>query len=540
LSAAATSELPALHAPLAREYDFVIVGGGTAGAVMARRLVERSDASVLVIEAGPSDVGIGAIDDASRWTALLRSDYDWGYNYAPTPYVDGRIIGIPRGKVLGGSSSINAMTWNRGHPRDYDAWEAAGATGWNFAAALPYFKRAEDWEGGETDLRGAGGPLRIERPRDPHPIARAMVEAAAALGVPVLDDINGPSNEGVAFSNLNAVDGVRWSASRGYLRPAAGRVNLTILTNSLAIKLGFEGRRCTTVTHLVEGAPRLTRAAQEVILCAGAIDTPRLLLMSGVGAAAELKRLGVSVISDLPGVGQNLQDHPLLMGINFAAREPLAPPRDNGGGCIVNWKSNASLPAPDLHAFMVQGRHAGPEILRAYDFPPDCFAISPGLMGSKSRGYLRLESAEPGSRIEIQPNFLREPSDRDALADAIGFCMDLAGTAPLSSLTLRPVSPNRRLSRQERAQFVRQACDTFFHTCGTCAMGTGEDAVVDPSLGVRGVDGLRIVDASVIPIIPSCNTNAPVVMIAERAADFVLGLVPGPQKQTTESVPAGV
>jgi choline dehydrogenase-like flavoprotein len=218
----------------------------------------------------------------------------------------------------------------------------------------------------------------------------------------------------------------------------------------------------------------------------------------------------------------------------------LAPPRDNGGGCIVNWKSNASLPAPDLHAFMVQGRHAGPEILRAYDFPPDCFAISPGLMGSKSRGYLRLESAEPGSRIEIQPNFLREPSDRDALADAIGFCMDLAGTAPLSSLTLRPVSPNHRLSRQERAHFVRQACDTFFHTCGTCAMGTGEGAVVDPSLGVRGVDGLRIVDASVIPIIPSCNTNAPVVMIAERAADFVLGLVPGPQKQTTESVPAGV
>jgi choline dehydrogenase len=238
------SELPAPHAPLTRAYDFIIVGGGTAGAVMARRLVERSDASVLLIEAGPSDIGIGAIDDASRWTGLLRSDYDWGYNYAPTPYVDGRIIGIPRGKVLGGSSSINAMTWNRGHPSDYDAWEAAGATGWKFASVLPYFKRAEDWEGGETDLRGAGGPLRIERPKDPHPIARAMVEAAAALGVPVRDDINGPSNEGVAFSNLNAVDGVRWSASRGYLRPVADRANLTVLTNSLATKLGFDGRRC--------------------------------------------------------------------------------------------------------------------------------------------------------------------------------------------------------------------------------------------------------------------------------------------------------
>ncbi len=533
------SEQPAPRARLAGEYDFIIVGGGTAGAVMARRLVERSAASVLLIEAGPSDVGIGAIDDASRWTALLRSGYDWGYNYAPAPYVDGRVIGIPRGKVLGGSSSINAMTWNRGHPSNYDAWEAAGAVGWNFAAVLPYFKRAEDWEGGETDLRGAGGPLRIERPKEPHPIARAMVEAAAVLGVPVLDDMNGPSNEGVAFSNLNAVGGVRWSASRGYLRPVTGRTNLTVLTNSLAIKLGFEGRRCRTVTHLVDGRPRPTRAAQEVILCAGAIDTPRLLLMSGIGGAAELKRLGVPAVSNLAGVGQNLQDHPLLMGVNFAAREPLAPPRDNGGGCVVNWKSGAGLAAPDLHAFMVQGRHAGPEILRAYDFPPDCFAVSPGLMGSKSRGYLRLESAAPGGSIEIQPNFLREPSDADALAGAIEFCMDLAGTAPLSSLTVRPVSPNRRLSRQERVKFVRQACDTFFHTCGTCAMGTDEAAVVDPSLRVRGVDGLRIADASVIPIIPSCNTNAPVVMIAERAADFVLGAVAWSQERIKESVPAG-
>ncbi|HTV35023.1 MAG TPA: GMC family oxidoreductase N-terminal domain-containing protein [Xanthobacteraceae bacterium] len=512
--------------PLAAEYDYVVVGGGSGGAVVARRLAERSDASVLLIEAGPSDVGVSAIDDAANWTALLRGEYDWGYDYAPTPHVNGRTIGIPRGRVLGGSSSINAMIWYRGHPSDYDGWAAAGATGWNFSAVLPYFKRAEDWEGGANTWRGAGGPLRIERPRDPHPLARAMLDAAAALGLPLIDDMNGASNEGATRPNLNACNGVRWSVARGYLRPVVERANLTVLTESLAIKLGFDGGRCVSVTHLVAGAPRVTRAAREIILCAGAIDSPRLLMISGIGPAAELMRLGVPVVIDLPGVGQNLQDHPLLMGVNFAPRAPLAPARDNGGGAIVNWKSRPDLPGPDLHAFVVQGPHAGPQIMREYSLPRDCFAISPGLMRSKSRGYMRLESAAPGGHIEIQPNFLCEPSDVQALAEGIEFCMELAAAPAFAGLLERPVAPDRRLSKREREAFVRQACDTFFHTCGTCAMGGDGDSVVDPSLRVRGVEALRIADASVIPVIPSCNTNAPVVMIAERAADFILGTVP--------------
>jgi len=512
---------PRAPVPLAGEYDFVIVGGGSGGAVVARRLAERSDATILLIEAGPTDIGVAAIDDAARWTSLLRGPYDWGYDYAPTPHINGRTIGIPRGRVLGGSSSINAMIWYRGHPSDYDAWEAAGASGWNFAAALPYFKRAEDWEGGASAWRGAGGPLRIERPRDPHSIALAMLDAAATLGIPIIDDMNGASNEGATLANLNTCDGVRWSVARGYLRPVMQRSNLTILTNSLAIKLGFEGKHCVSVTHLIEGVPRVTRASQEIILCAGAIDSPRLLMMSGIGHSSELKRLGVPVVSDLSGVGQNLQDHPLLMGVNFAAKAPLGPLRDNGGGSIINWKSKPDLPGPDLHTFVVQGSHAGPEIASDYQLPEDCIAISPGLMRSKSRGYMRLESAAPGSRI--------------ALTEGLEFCMDLAATPAFASLITRPVAPDRRLSKHEREIFVRQACDTFFHTCGTCAMGSSEQSVVDPSLCVRGVEGLRIADASVIPIIPSCNTNAPVVMIAERAADLILGAA-RPTKATTELI----
>ena len=502
-------------------YDYIVVGGGAGGCVAARRLAEDPDTSVLLIEAGPRDDD-PALHDLGAWTSLIGGPYDWGYSYAPSATVNNRRIPIPRGRVLGGSSSINAGTWYRGHPSDYDTWAASGAEGWGYEAVLPFFRRSEDWHAGATLQRGAGGPMRIEQPRAPHPIALAMLEAARHRGLPVIEDYNGASNEGATLTNLNMRGDRRWSTADGYLHTASDWPNLTVLTGSEATGLTFDRRRCVGVTHRVGGSLVTTRAAREVVLALGAIGTPRLLMLCGIGDPGALRRLGIPVRSALSGVGKNLQDHPLLMGINFRAHAPLGGRSGNGGGAQMNWRSHAALPAPDLHAFFVQGPHAGPEIAAAHDLSGPVFAISPGLMRSRSVGALRLLGTGP-HEIEIQPNFLAEPSDLATLAEAVDTIMDLADSPPLRRLIAAPAAPARRLSRVERIGFVRESCSTFFHPCGTCAMGVGDAAVVDPYLRVYGIVGLRVADASVIPVIPSCNTQAPVVMIAERAAEFIRG-----------------
>jgi choline dehydrogenase len=507
---------------LERRYDFIIVGAGSGGCVMARRLVENSDATVLLIEAGPTGFGVPEIDTPSSWVSLGRGTYDWGYDYAPTVRINGRVIGLPRGKVLGGSSAINALMWYRGNSRDYDAWAGAGAHGWSFADCLPYFKRCEDWEGGASDLRGAGGPLRIERSRDLHPIAQALIDGASALGIPVIDDPNGPSNEGATRSNFNIRNGKRWSSAQGYLQPILGNPRISVLTESRVVGLMFRGERCVGVRHRIGGETRETTAGSGVVLALGAIDTPRLLMLSGIGDPQELRSLGLKVRTALPGVGRNLQDHPLILACNFRSKRPMGLPRDNGGGSMINWKSAGHLPQADVHAVPIQGCGAEPGLSERYRLGGDVFAIGTGLMRSKSVGYLRLKSAEPDGALEIQPNFLAEPSDLDALVTAVGTVLDLAQTKAFESYFDGFAAPDRRLDRKDTIEFIRNACSTFFHTCGTCAMGSDERAVVDPQLNVRGIERLMIADASVIPIIPSCNTHAPVTMIAERAADFLL------------------
>jgi choline dehydrogenase len=525
-------------------YDYVIVGGGSAGSVVASRLAAAAPgATVLLIEAGSDGRGVAQIVDPPQWTKLPGTALDWGYSYLPTGHVAGRAIPVARGKVLGGCSATNAMLWFRGHPDDYDAWERAGAAGWNYQALLPYFRRSEHWEGGPSAHRGASGPMRVTRPKDPHPIASALVEAAAELGMDKLDDPNSGETCGATLANLNIAEGRRFSVVDGYLPawappPAPGQVpvgawtpapeppaNLTVLTGSTAVRLGFgAGNRCESVFHTVRGTLRQTRARAGVVLALGAFGTPELLIRSGIGDPAALRDLGVDVVAALAGVGRNLQDHPLLMGMNFLARGRLGLARDNGGGAIVNWRSSGAY-RPDLHAFVVQGRHAQPRAAARYGLVADgdVFAISPGLMGPVSAGSLTVRDVTKAgpAAVEIDSGFLTERRDVDALVEAMDTIMDLAATAAYADLIDKPLMPPGRLSRADKVAFVRENCSTFFHPCGSAAMGTGPHAVVDPELRVIGVENLRVADASVIPVIPTGSPQAAVVAIAERAVDLI-------------------
>ncbi|HEY1819674.1 MAG TPA: FAD-dependent oxidoreductase [Trebonia sp.] len=529
-------------------FDYVIVGGGSAGCVLAARLAEDPGTRVLLLEAGPDASGIDEVRVPAAYSRLFRSQYDWNYVTIPQERADARPVYWPRGKVLGGSSAMNAMIYTRGNRDDYDAWRGTyGCAGWGYNDLFPYFRRAEDNSRAESPYHGKGGPLPVQDLRHKSEHARLFIEAAVRRGALANDDFNGAQQEGVGFYQVTQRDGVRCSVADAYLanRPQ----NLTILTNALVTGLVIEGGRAAGVTYRCDGKDETARAGAEVILAAGAIGTPQLLMLSGIGPADHLREHGIYVIADMPAVGANLMDHPSVPVLwstpsvkglwestrnrDFARwkithKGPLTSNIAEAGGFA---RSDPRLSAPDLqwHVLPVAFREQG-----LADPARRAMTVLVTLVDVASRGRVKLASRDPRHRPLIDPDYLSDVRDLNALVVGVRMARDYGTAVPLAKICAEELTPGDGVhTDHEMRDFIRSTVVTTYHPAGTCAMGgdvarsaSGYDSVVDPQLRVRGLKGLRIVDASVMPTLPRGNTNAPVIAIAERAADLIAGRAP--------------
>ncbi len=498
---------------LTSSYDYVIVGAGSSGCVIAARLTEDASARVLLIEAGGADVNPDIHVPANAWNVWMTRD-DWAYTTVPQGAAAGRSLYLPRGKVLGGSSSLNAMIYIRGNRADYDTWAYLGNPGWAYDDVLPAFKKSEDYHGGANAFHGSGGPLTVSK-IEPSPLTQAFVDAARSVGIERNDDFAGANPLGVGTCDLTVRDGRRWSTAAAFLRPALARPNLTLLHAARAHRLLFEGARCTGVSFERDGAVHDVRADAEVIVCAGAIASPQLLLLSGIGDADALRRLDIPCRASLPGVGRNLQDHLLTFVIHEAA-QPLPPPRNNLLEAHFFAKSDPGLPGPDHQPLFMNQAPPLPTI----DIPPNSYALAPGIIRPASRGELRLTANDPDAPLHIDPGYLRCDADVRALVHSLERSIEIMSAPALSAWRKRSVSPVAS-SRAGLTAYVRETCETYHHQAGTCKMGIDAESVVDPRLRVHGIDGLRVADASIMPNVVSGNTNAPSIMIGEKAAEFV-------------------
>ena len=517
-------------------YDYVIIGAGSAGCVLANRLSENPNTTVLLLEAGGPDNRREFQVPLLGWS-LQGSDVDWAFQTEPQSSMFDRRIPWPRGKVLGGSSAINAMIYIRGHRQCYDDWAALGNEGWSFEEVLPYFKKSEHYLHGSDDLHGSGGPLYVAGPRDPNPLSCAFVDAALELGLPSNKDFNGPKQEGVGFYQLTQKDGRRCSTSVAFLHPVLTRPNLTVQTNAQVTRLLFDNHRACAVAYSQDGEPQQVNVNREVILCGGAINSPQLLLLSGIGRGDHLQAMGIPVLVDLPGVGQNLQDH-LDVPLAVAAKEPVSlKPHSaaaeieyrhfqkgdltsNGpeaGGFV---RTSPDLPMPDLQYHFSPSCRA--ELVNPDDHP-HAFIIWPGLLLPESRGYIELRTADPLEHPIIQPNYLSHEKDVDVLLYGVKQARQIAQCHAFERFVGRVLLPHPAVeSDNDLRAYIRETATTIYHPVGTCKMGVDPLAVVDPQLRVYGVEGLRVADASIMPTIINGNTNAPAIMIGEKAAEMII------------------
>jgi len=525
------------------EFDYVVVGAGSAGCVLASRLSESGRHSVLLLEAGPKDSHIWIHIPLGYGKLFKEKTVNWMYQTEPEPGLDGRSVFQPRGKVLGGSSSINGLLYVRGQHEDYDRWRQRGNVGWGYEDVLPYFKKAENQQRGANEYHGGGGPLSVSDWRHDDPLSEAFVKAAVETGIPYNPDFNGATQEGAGFFQTTTRRGRRASSAFSYLRPAKGRGNLCVETDALAQRLIFEGRRARAVEFRQRGTVRTARARKEILVSSGAYNSPQLLQLSGVGPAELLKQHGIDVVLDAPGVGHDLQDHlqvrivtrcsqritlndivnhPLrrvAAGARYAAfrKGPLTIAAGTSGAFF---KTDPRLATPDIqiHFIPFSTDKMGEQLHTFSGFSASVCQLRP-----ESRGSLRIRSADPAAPPEIRINYLATEADRRANIDGLRILRKILAAPALKPYVVDEVYPGAKLvSDEDLLAFCRQTGSTVYHPTSTCRMGHDALAVVDERLRVRGIEGLRVVDASIMPDLVSGNTNAPVIMIAEKASDLIL------------------
>lgn len=524
-------------------FDYVVIGAGSAGCVVANRLSTNPHTTVALLEAGASDWNPWIHVPVGYFKTIHNPNSDWCYETEPDPGLNGRSLKWPRGKVLGGSSSINGLLYVRGQHQDYDRWADLGCSGWSYDEVLPYFKRAENQSRGEDEFHGVGGPLHVSDMSFKRPICDDFIKGVAELGTPISDDNNGPSQEGVGYFQLTAHKGRRCSSAAAYLKGIKNRPNLTIFTHAMADRIGFENRRAHTVSIRHKGEPRTLTANREIILCGGAINSPQLLQLSGIGPGQLLQDHGIDVVVDSPEVGSNLQDHLQIRTVykttkantlNDELSNPIQKMRA-GLTYLTSRSGPLSMAASQVYAFCrTRLSNERPDI--QYHFQP-LSADSPGeglhpfsaitasvcQLRPESRGTIQIQSANPDQHPVITPNYLSTELDCQTAIEAIRYTRRIMATESMKEHIAEEYLPDPKAeSEDELLNQARNIANTIYHPTSTCRMGADESSVVDPELRVRGVSGLRVVDASVMPEIVSGNTNAPTIMIGEKASDLIL------------------